>query len=251
MKPVKSMKFIIICIWIIIASNLAVAQEALSESPRKNTIKLDLTANFLYKNVFGISYERITKPNQSFAISAGYQEFPKVVNFGENIRVKQDKEGRGYRIGGEYRFYLKKENKYPAPRGIYIGPYFIRHSFTNERIIEVDNDGTLEEATLDSKFAVLNVGFQLGYQFVFNDRWTIDMILVGPSISHYRYKLALDGEFTFDKDDIQDEIILDLIDRFPLLDEVISEGEATRTGNIDSWSYGYRYQLHVGYRFGK
>jgi hypothetical protein len=245
------MKLIIIFLWILTGTNYAMAQEVLPEVPRKNTVKLDLTANFWYSNVFGMSYERITKPNQSFAVSAGYQEFFRTSRLGENVTVKDDRDKSGYKFGGEYRFYLKKENKYPAPRGIYIGPYFIRHSFSNERVIEVDNNGTPEEAVLNSKFTVLNLGFQLGYQFVFNDRWAIDLILVGPSVSDYRYTLNLDGNFTFDKEDIQNEIILDLLDRFPLLDEVISEKEATRNGKLDTWAYGYRYQLHVGYRFGR
>jgi hypothetical protein len=245
------MKQVIIFLWILTGTNFAMAQEALPEVPRKNTVKLDLTANIWYKNVFGISYERITKPNQSFVVYFGYQEFPRTSRFGQSIGVKQNRDKSGYKFGGEYRFYLKKENKYPAPRGIYIGPYFTRHSFSNERVIEVDNDGVPEEAVLNSKFTVLNLGFQLGYQFVFNDRWTIDLILVGPSVSDYRYTLNLDGNFTFDKEDIQNEIILDLLDRFPLLDEVISEKEATKNGKLDAWAYGYRYQLHVGYRFGR
>jgi hypothetical protein len=247
----KSMKQVIIFLWILTGTNLAVAQEVSPEVPRKNTVKLDLTANFWYNNVFGISYERITRPNQSFAVSFGYQEFPRTSRLGQNIVVKNNRDKNGYKFGGEYRFYLKKENKYPAPRGIYIGPYFTRHSFSNEREIEVDHNGTPEEVLLNSKFTIFNVGFQLGYQFVFNDRWTIDLILVGPSVSNYRYTLNLDGDFTFDKEDIQNEIILDLLDRFPMLDEVISEKEATRNGKLDTWAYGYRYQLHVGYRFGR
>ena len=115
----------------------------------------------------------------------------------------------------------------------------------------VDNDGIPEEAILTSKLRILNVGFQVGYQFMFHNRWTVDLVFVGPSFSHYRYTLALDGNFTFDKEDIQNEIILDLIDRFPMLDEVISEKEATRDGRLDTWAYGYRYQLQIGYHFGR
>jgi hypothetical protein len=51
------MKQVIIFLWILTGTNLAVAQEVSPEVPRKNTVKLDLTANFWYNNVFGISYE--------------------------------------------------------------------------------------------------------------------------------------------------------------------------------------------------
>ena len=91
----------------------------------------------------------------------------------------------------------------------------------------------------------------MGYQFVINNRWTIDLVFIGPSVSNYRFKATLDGNFTFNTDDIQNEIILDLIDRFPMLEEVINEREASSSGRLDVWSYGYRYQLLVGYHFGR
>src|SRR5690606_3374608 len=216
---------------------------------RKNALKLDLTATLWYSNAIGLSYERMVGANQSFAVSAGFQEFPRTSRLGQNIEVKDDRSRNGYKFGGEYRFYLKKENKHPAPRGLYIGPYFTRHSFDNERVISVDNNGVIEEATLTSRFRIVNVGFQVGYQFIFKNRWALDLVFVGPSFSHYKYELGLGGNYTFDKEDIQNEIILDLIDRFPMLDEVISEKEATRSGRLDTWSYGYRYQIQFRYRF--
>ncbi len=228
----------------------ASAQEAES-SQRKNTIKLDLTSYWMFRNALNFSYERITKPNQSFSVTAGYQELPRTSDLGSNIAVKEDNRKNGLKLGGEYRFYLAKENKFPTPHGVYIGPYIAFNRFNNERLIEVDYNGTLEEASLTSNLSILNVGFQLGYQFVINDRWTIDLIFVGPSISNYRFKLKLDGAYSFDSEDIQNEIILDLIDRLPLLKEVIDEKEAVSKGNLDVWSYGYRYQLHIGYRFGR
>ena len=245
------MKQIIVLLWTLTLTTIVAAQEVSPPVQRKNIIKLDVTSNFWYSNAFGISYERLTRPNQSFAISVGYQQFPRTSSLGQNIAVKDDRTRNGYKFGGEYRFYLKKENKYPAPRGLYIGPYFMNHSFTNERVLQVDNDGTPEEAILNSKFTILNLGFQVGYQFVFNNRWTIDLVFVGPSFSHYRYTLELGGDYTFDPEDIQNEIILDLLDRFPLLDEAISEQEATRSGRLDTWAYGYRYQIQIGYHFGK
>jgi hypothetical protein len=245
------MKRTILILSILSCINIAAAQDSTQSSQRRNTIKLDLTSYWLYRNALGLSFERITKSNQSFVVSLGYQEFPRASTLGSNVVVRENRDRNGYKFGGEYRFYLRKENKYPAPRGIYLGPYFAYHGFNNERTIEVDNDGTLEEAILDSKFRIFNIGFQVGYQFVLNNRWTIDLIFIGPSVSHYKYDLELGGNYTFDKEDIQNEIILDLIDRFPVLDEVISDKEATGSGTLDTWAYGYRYQIHVGYHFGK
>lgn len=245
------MKHVILILCVVAGNHLALAQDSTPGTQRRNTIKIDITSHYLYRNAYNLSYERVTLPNQSAVITVGYQEFPRTSNLGSSVGVKADRSRNGYKYGAEYRFYLKKENKYAAPRGVYIGPYVAHNKFNNERVIEVDDDGTPEEALLNSKLSILNVGFQLGYQFLIKNRWTIDLVLVGPSISHYKYTLALGGNYTFDKEDITNEIILDLIDRFPMLDDAISEGEATRKGKLDTWSYGYRYQLHVGYHFGR
>ncbi len=245
------MKSLIVLQFFVIGIMGAEAQDSVHRSPFNNTVKLDLTSHLIYRNALILSYERITRPNQSFVVTAGYQEFPRTSNFGENISVRKDGKKYGIKFGGEYRFYLKGENKYPAPRGVYIGPYFSFNGFNNERTLIVDNNGSFEQAILNSNLRIFNVGFQLGYQFVIKNRWTIDLIFAGPSLSHYGFKVDLGGTYTFDKEDIQNEIILDLIDRFPLLEEVITNKEASRNGRLNSWSFGYRYQLQVGYHFGR
>jgi hypothetical protein len=246
----QSMKQLIVLLFIFSAITAALAQE--EQLPeRRNTVKLELTASIWYNNAFGFSYERITKPNQSFAISAGYQQLRRNPRFGSNVSTTEDRSKRGFKYGAEYRFYLRKENKHPVPRGVYMGPYFTQHSFDNERILTVEQNGATEEAILKSELTILNVGAQLGYQFVINNRWTIDLVFIGPSISHYRYSAEISGNYTFDPEDIENEVILDFIERFPLLDELISEKEATRSGGLDTWSYGYRYQIHLGYHFGR
>src|SRR5689334_5357065 len=82
------------------------AQDSLSQ--RKNSIKIDLTSHFLYRNAFIVSYERVVRPNQTFVISGGYQEFPRVSSMGQDIGVKSDRERTGFKFGADYRFYLKK-----------------------------------------------------------------------------------------------------------------------------------------------
>ena len=227
------------------------AQQSTDTVIRKNIIKLDITSHWLYRNAINVTYERLTKSNQSFAVTAGYQEFPRSSSLGSNIAVTENNKKVGLKFGGEYRFYLAKENKYKAPRGIYMGPYISYHYFGNERTIEVDNNGTTEEAILTTRFNILNIGYQLGYQFIIDNRWVIDLVFMGPSISNYRFEATLDGNYNFSTEDIQNEVIQDLIERFPLLEEVIDEKEASSRGKLDAWAYGYRYQLHVGYRFGR
>jgi hypothetical protein len=221
------------------------------EDLRKNSIKLELVSTMIYRKAYILSYERVTKPNQSFSVTAGYQEFPKLTSLGSNIKSVNSLSKSGVKLGGEYRFYLQKENKYGAPHGVYIGPYLSYHDFRNKRTIEVDSDGTPEQVILKSSFSILNLGAQVGYQFVIGNRWTLDLIFIGPSLSNYKAKLKIDGNYTFDIDDVQNEIILKIIDRFPMLEDVLEDKEVSSSGRLDSWSFGYRYQFLVGYHFGR
>lgn len=245
------MKNSILFILAMMASLLVHSQENNEYQQRKNIIKTDLTSHWIYRNAIILSYERVTTPNQTFCVTVGYQEFPLTSDLGSGIAVKENNVAYGLKFGGDYRFYLAKENKYLAPHGVYIGPYFMYHRFVNQRTLIVDNNGTPEEAISDSQMGILNIGFQLGYQFVIKNRWTIDLGLVGPAVANYKFTLTMSGDYTFDADDVENEIMRMLIDRFPLLEEAINEKEATSRGRLDTWSFGYRYQLQVGYHFGR
>jgi hypothetical protein len=225
------------------------------EAPlRRNTIKVDLTSYWLYRNALMFSFERVVKnrPNQTWAITAGLQQFPTVLGeLSDSVIVKRENKSSGFKLGGEYRFYLKKENKFGAPHGVYIGPYTSFHHYMNGRAIEVNNNGNVQNGDLEVNMDILNIGVQLGYQFVLNNRWTIDMVFIGPSISNYRLKADLGGNYTFDPDQITNEVLLSLMDKYPGFSELINEGELVSQGKVNKWAYGYRYQLQVGYHFGR
>lgn len=244
----------VLLLLILLAINVGMlAQETEVREQRLNTVKVDVTSYFLYRRSFVFSYERIIKPHQSFAITLGYQEFPKIVSFGSGIHGEREDRREGYKVGGEYRFYLKKENKFLAPRGLYLGGYMSYLFFNNERGLTIeDDDGTIGDAYLKTKLSVLNVGIQLGYQFVFNDRWTIDLVFIGPSISRYTLNMKLDGNFTPDEgNDYQNEIVEKLLDKFPLLHELVQDQTVDADGKTSSMAYGWRYQASIGYHFGR
>lgn len=236
---------------LVLATTAVYAQEATETGLRRNTIKADLTSHWLYRNAVVFSYERVINNKRTWSVSAGYQQLPQVSVFGSNIAVVRDASETGFKAGGEYRFYLAKENRFAAPHGVYIGPYFTYLRFSNGRDIDVNVSGTPEPATLSTQFDVINVGVQIGYQFVFNDRWTIDLSFLGPSLSHYRAEVGLSGNFTFDPDDVSNEILKDLINKFPALGDLLGGSTLVSNGKVDTWAYGFRYQIQVGYRFGK
>jgi len=247
--------FKIVCLLIVIlSSHKASAQDNDDGLTRRNTIKYHFISTALYVDEsFVLSYERITKPNQSFAIMTGFVKFPLSANLGSIVNVTSDGTKNGFTFGGEYRFYLKKENKYPAPHGVFIGPYVNTYRFGNDRTLTITPpDGSPpNEVSLTSNISVINIGFQMGYQFVLNNRWTIDMVFIGPSLSRYHLKARLDGDFSKDEEDlIGNELLLGLLDRFPLLKELLDDEEIDLHGNNNKWAPGFRYQLNLGYRFG-
>src|SRR5689334_10897784 len=78
----------------------------------KNTIKINLTAQLLYKNAWQLSYERMIGKNQSLNIVGGYNEFPTNLSLKlENTEFTNSSKKSGYMLGVDYRFYLQKENK--------------------------------------------------------------------------------------------------------------------------------------------
>ena len=215
-----------------------------------NTIKLDLTYKLFYRNAYSLSWERLIKKNQTLGITIGYQEFPKVF-LGENIESRENIVSGGYKFGAEYRFYLQKGNKFDAPRGVYIGPYFTVLGVNSSRDFIFSKGEIQEEASYKANFQLISVGAQLGYQFVFNDRWTLDLVMIGTSLTNYNAKMRLEGDFSFDPKEVQDEILQATIDKFPGLNDLLEGKELDSSGKVDTFRLGYRYQVLIGYRFGK
>jgi len=247
------MKYTFLLLVVLIAS-VCTAQKQDTLPARRNIIKLNLTTRWLYSNSTVLSYERITRPHQSFAVMAGVVNFPTIADFGSRIKVKEETKKRGYVYGGEYRFYLMKENKFAAPHGVFIGPYMNFFHFSNHRNLTYTSPGTTtsSSALMKMDLNVLNIGAQLGYQFVIKNRWTIDLVFIGPSISNYSVKIDLDGDFDVSEEEIlESEILSALVDRFPLVGDLLTDKAVKAHGKTERWAPGFRYQFNVGYHFGR
>jgi hypothetical protein len=243
----KTINTVVLIFWI----SYSFAQNVSDTLFRKSdVIKLEVSSNIFFTNAFILSWEHVRKPKQSWAIQAGYLQItPFFTRLDSIIESPSEAKSSGFKIGGEYRFYLGNENKYAAPRGVYIGPYISYLQFDNERNLRIEQQGKLTESKLDMNFGILNLGFQLGYQFILKDRWSLDFIIAGPSIANYRIKSTLEGDLEIDIDNINNDILNGLINSFPLLGQLIRDGEVSEKGRANSWNMGYRYHFHVGYRF--
>jgi hypothetical protein len=95
-----------------------------------------------------------------------------------------------------------------------------------------------------------SLGFELGYQFVFWERLTLDLILVGPSISYYSGKVNASADFELEEgSDAYEYIRNELIKKYPWLETFIDLDAINTGGKFDSTTFGFRYVLQIGFRF--
>lgn len=217
---------------------------------RKNTLSINITNPMLLSIQFqAVSLERVLKNNQTFSIAIGKFSLPK---FGEDLAdslgMNTDYKDKGFHISGDYRFYLKKENKYAAPRGVYVGPFYSYNYLDRQNSWYVD--GVVDEVTTNLVFNIHTLGVELGYQFVFWDRMSVDMIMMGPGVGFYDLKTELGTNMDPAKEQEFFEKLNDLLtDKIPGYDNVIEPGDFKKTGTFSTVDIGFRYVVRIGYRF--
>lgn len=218
---------------------------------RKNAVRMEVTSVLLYRNAFVFSFERMIKQNQSIIITAGYQELPGLSGFADSIKAIKQGSNTGYKFGAEYRFYLAKENKYASPHGLYVGPYISTTGFNNSTDVSINSGGVIESGTVKSNIRIYNIGFEMGYQFALSNRWNLDLVFAGPSISSYNIKSKLNGNFSFDPSNIENETLQKVMNKFLGLKNLFENETVSSSGSLKKWGVGFRYQVNIAYRFGK
>jgi hypothetical protein len=219
----------------------------------KNTIKFNPTPMLLWGEMrnFTLSYERVVRPNQSFSIQLGYLVFPKIIeDTVAKLIALTDRQKLGINISADYRFYPMKRNRRPIPDGLYYGPYASYYGNYFENKFDILTTTADQHGNVKCNISIVNVGFQLGYQFILWKRLSIDLLLFGPSISYYYANLRF--ETTLDKEELEDiteEVVDKLIDRFPAIGTLFSGEKLTKTGVRSSISLGFRYSLSIGFHF--
>lgn len=92
----------------------------------------------------------------------------------------------------------------------------------------------------------------MGYQFNIKNRITLDLILVGPSISGYKVNMDIVGGAIPPNDDLDEtpEALRDLLfKKYSWLKTLVDEGEVEVDGSKTHWGLGFRYVLQIGFRF--
>lgn len=95
-----------------------------------------------------------------------------------------------------------------------------------------------------------NIGVQLGYQFLFFDRLSLDLVLLGPSYAAYDFRLKLDDAVGTDE---ARELFTDfrqrITERYGWADELFTNTEFEQSGRLNRRLFGFRYSIRVGFAF--
>ena len=221
------------------------------EPYHRNIIKFNPTPMLVLdlRNIT-FAYERLLKNNQSIAIQAGYLVFNTAEDTILGLINITDKTRNGINLAMDYRYYPFQRSKRPAPDGIYVGGYFQYYGFWAENKfdilgVDLDKDGKM---TTSANFE--NLGIEIGYQFVFWERMTIDFILFGPSMNLHSGNLKIEGDLDEEQiENINEELADKLIERYPSLGMIYSEETLKFTGEKISFGAGFRYSIQIGFHF--
>ncbi|ULQ55560.1 hypothetical protein KJS94_12985 [Flavihumibacter rivuli] len=218
----------------------------------KNVIRYNLSGPLMFGSkymVFG--YERVLSPKRSFSVNVGRANLPKLVSITtDSFAVESDRKNSGFNISFDYRFYLARENKYNAPRGLYIGPYYSFNNFKRDNDWKYRNATNDKQVITNTNFNIHTIGFELGYQFVFWNRLTLDLVMVGPGFGYYDLTTKIDGNLTeAEKEQLRQAVSDVLSQKFPGMDFVFDDKELNSNGALRTWTFGYRYMFQIGFRF--
>jgi Protein of unknown function (DUF3575) len=247
-------KIVVFILALLFMPLVAESQSASADSARqrKNVVRLSLTHPLVFgsDNII-LGYERVITPYQTMSINAGLTSLPKLISIDlDSLEITKDSKAKGYNVSLDYRFYLQKENKFRAPHGVYIGPYAYLYTLDRDNEWNIHRNGIVKEFSTVQKLRFYGVGFELGYQFVFWKRMTLDLVLVGPGITRYSYENKIEGELDLgDKQEVADAMKAWIEEKYPGLDIAWGDQEVDVNGRINTTSLGYRYLIHVGFLF--
>jgi hypothetical protein len=233
---------------------LAEKNDSLSSTKQpyhKNVIKFNPTPMILWdwRNIT-FSYERILNPRQSVSFELGYLVMHRLEDTlidAINITTRQK---NGINVTLEYRFYLTKLNSRPVPAGLYLGPYLTFYGYKFKNGLDIMAPGGSTNGMIEGNYWAFNLGLELGYQFVFWKRWTLDLVMVGPSVSYYGGKTEITGDLTGNQiQNINEEIYAKLVERFPFVQSLSLDKTFQQTGKLDIFRMGFRYLVQIGYHF--
>jgi len=215
-----------------------------------NVIKFNPTPMMLFNEVRNVtfSYERLIKKDKSVSIQLGYLVVPPFLNdtIAETV-LFSNYSRKGINVAFDYRYYPGSRNRRPAPDGLYFGGYLSYYGCSFNNQYNFINNPEALNGNIDGRVNMINLGFEIGYQFIFWKRFSIDLLMFGPSLSGYTGKLDVTGDL--DLALIDEELAAKLAERFPALGHIFKGESATFTNSKFELTSWFRYSMQFGFAF--
>lgn len=219
----------------------------------RNVIKLNPTPMLLWGDVGNItlSYERLIKKDMSLCFQAGYLMFPKILSdtVAGLVNITGGKK-YGVNLAFDYRYYPTARNRRPAPDGLYLGGFLSYYGFNFSNNLDILDTDLDQNATINGRLNVVNLGVSVGYQFIFWKRFSLDLLMFGPSLSYYNGSLGIGGDLEpWEIEEIDEELVNALLDKYPWLSVLFKSQKLEFTGSKTKLSAGLRFSVQFGFHF--
>jgi hypothetical protein len=223
------------------------------EPIHRNVIKFNPTPMLLWNKVGNItfSYERLIAKDMSLGLQAGYLILPKILSDTvAGLITLTDGKKSGVNLAFDFRYYPLSRNRRPAPDGLYLGGFLSYYGFRFSNNLDVLYSDLDENGSLSGRLNVVNLGVSLGYQFIFWKRFSLDMLMFGPSLSYYHGSLGIKGNLDPGEiQDIDEDLVNALLEQYPWLSLLFSQEKLEFTGSQAKISFGLRYSIQIGFHF--
>lgn len=227
-----------------------IQQDSLTHHYKRNIIKWNVTPMVWSIRNVNIAYEHVLSNYSSFSLNGGFFVLPEIGLVDSLDLIKTNKKW-GFSISGDKRYYIKSRNLSTAPDGLYWGIFGSLHYYEFENYVNVVNSNIAHgDLLLNGNLNIVTAGVELGYQYIFKNNISVDLVIIGPAISMYSTKLSIRGDLEIDKESEYTQALYDIIvARFPGANILFKEKSLNDDGTTFSIGPGFRYMIQVGYRF--
>ncbi len=217
---------------------------------RQNGLSFNPTPMLLCNSMKNITlvYERMIKLNQSLVFQIGYLEFNTSLldSIIHNSSMKQ-KGNNGLNIAVQYRFYPSRLNAQAAPFGLYLGPYASYYGLATTMTYLKSQADPSQNSEVKTSFNMYNLGIGIGYQFIFWDKLSVDLLAFGPSLTYaYKNKKYSENTSTADQTTISNWEKSSNSTDYPLLAQFIRINDNESSASFTTF---FRYAITFGFRF--
>lgn len=183
-------------LFLVLLTPMLVCAQVKDLSANKNSVKMNLAGLILHNA--SLLYERSLNEHWSLQLGAGFRwggDIPKAFGLGSLILTSNSQGVRGYSITPELRYYFNFCECGGPNTGLYAGLYGRFTKLYGDLTLHYWTENQYVDEASAGNFREMGSGLQLGYQFIFKDRFLVDIMFAGPRLSTNKIKFSIDSDY--------------------------------------------------------